>query len=185
MCASTFPPAWLGRHPQWARKQKARNPGGQEKDAAFPFPLHPTGLLLPSHHPFKPNSFILIKSCQGLSTHHADRACCIFVPSLRNSPVVAGERAPQRTPRTGKSTVLGDCNCPSDDQPHIGLVVRRPSWPADLPQQISQAVAAVSFHHAWPSKGQNSGSCLFLPGSGQTCGVCAEEETLAAENSGS
>lgn len=89
VCASTFPPAWLGRHPQWARKQKARNPGGQEKDAAFPFPLHPTGLLHPSHHPFKPNSFILIKSCQGLSTHHADRACCIFFPSLGNSPVVA------------------------------------------------------------------------------------------------
>lgn len=39
--------------------------------------------------PFKHNSFILIKSPQGLNVHHADRACCIFVPSLGNSPGVA------------------------------------------------------------------------------------------------
>lgn len=75
--------------------------------------------------PFKHNSFILIKSPQGLNMRQADRACCIFVPSLGNSPGVARERAHNKTPEQERERCLVIAAAPSGDQPHTGLVVRR------------------------------------------------------------
>lgn len=56
-----FPARRLGRCVQRARKLKTRNPAGQEKDAASPFPLHRNDLLT-AHPPLTPSSFILIRT---------------------------------------------------------------------------------------------------------------------------
>lgn len=107
---------------------------------------------------------------QRLDMHHTERPCCIFVPSLRNERWWLGERAPRQNPRTGKRTMLGDCKLPRQVTSHTRIWrLEGQSRSAGSPQPISQAVAAAPFHHAWPPKGQNSGSLLFLPGSGQTC----------------
>lgn len=102
--------------------------------------------------------------------HHTGRACCIFVPSLRNEPLVARGKGSTTQSQNRKENEAWWLRLPHQTISHILIWwLEGQSWLADFPEQISQAVAAVSFHHAWPSKGQNSGSLLFLPGSGQTC----------------
>lgn len=81
MCASTVQPAWLGRA-QGTRQPEARDQGGQEEDAAFPRPL--SHVLLIPHPPFPKRELYCEKICQGLTMCHAERVCCILVPSLRN-----------------------------------------------------------------------------------------------------
>lgn len=112
----------------------------------------------------------MIEIGQRLGMHHTERPCCIFVPSLRNEPVVTREKSSTTKSQNRKENDAWRLQLPRQVTSHA-LIWRLEgqSWLAGSPQPISQAVAAVSFHHAWPSKGQNSGSLLFLPGSGQTC----------------
>lgn len=90
--------------------QSPSSPGKkmQHSLSATPKPTSSLSLALLSN---KVASF-LQNVFQGLNMQHTGRACCIFVPSLRNDPVLLGERVPQHNPRTGKRTRLGDCNCP-------------------------------------------------------------------------
>lgn len=87
-----------------SKEQEATDPGGQDQDAACPFPtpktllspltLHSIYLLIFNKN-ISPSLSILFKELhleeigQGLNMPHTEKACCIFVPSLRKEPVTA------------------------------------------------------------------------------------------------
>lgn len=101
--------------------------------------------------------------------YHTGGACCIFVPSLRNEPAVARGKSSTTKSQHRKENEAWWLQLPHQMMSHILIWwLEGQSWLADFPEQISQAVAAVSFHHAWPPKVRSQG-LPFLPGSGQTC----------------